>query len=165
MEIRGVSTNLIKDYPKNEELTEKKIKTSFLNKWKNIGITYAAINSFLCNVAYGSFEDVSVSSITTNMAGGVAVPYYVLRIFGKEISVNRTMKSIIEGTMSISNYICGGILAVVVAYFVISLVYCGLNNEKMKVHKKIKIITLVGIISFLIFLVFYYINSNITSKY
>lgn len=159
MEIRGISTSIIKNYPKSDEITKKDIKKSFLSKWKTIGLTYAVVNLLLPRIAYSESLDYATmvsSGVQQEIRNGIIIG-------GMEIPISEEIQEIMRviwGVSGVSWIIAFGIVAL---YLMIGLIYCGVTKKKLTFDKKLKKIILIGIIAFLIFLLMHFIEVHIGS--
>ncbi len=156
MEIRGVNTTLINNYPKSEEITKKKVKTSFLSKWKKIGITYGLVYNVFIHRVYGGdslgFDEASVAGMFPVEREG----FHTISFLGKGREISESTYNIMKWVESISICVFLILLMIIFGYMIWSIVYHIRHKEKPKLGVEIKIIIALAIILELVLLAFKY---------
>ena len=156
MEIKKIDINPIQTYPKNNEITKREIKFNFLNKWKNIGITYAFVSVFLGNKAYGL--NLLEEEIYGYFPTSVEV-VHELNFFGKTIELSSETYDVLDQVQGILPMISYVLPIIIVAYIIAAALYNKKTQKKLRGRYGIILPTIVEI---LLILVQLFLNTSLS---
>lgn len=133
MEIKNIEKSIEANYPKQNEISNKKLKTYIPKKWTKLGITSFVFGLLLKNKSF-AFSAMNIDDITPPTMGATAppspIPYY-------------DYLKMICGPLSI-------IFGIVVLINLILVIHFKLKakkeNKKMKLPKALKIFLIISII-------------------
>lgn len=138
MEIKNIENHIEANYPKQDEISDKKLKTSIPNKWTRLGITSFAFGLLLKSKSFAlSIEP--TSGITAPPAPVPQLQYY------DYMQIICTPLSIIFGIVVLINFI-------LLIHFKLK---AKKENKKMRLPKPLKISLVISIIVLIISLIGY----------